>query len=116
MTSPTDADSLVFVGFNSRVAALDRSSGELIWKWKCPRGSGFAALLLDGDRLIVSVQGYTYCLNPLNGELMWDNPLKGMGLGVACLASARGNTTSQLYAALAEYEAAQRRSVEAAST
>ena len=57
-------DSLIFVGFNSRVVALDRRSGRLVWDWTSPKGSGFVAVLLDVDRLIVSVQGYTYCLDP----------------------------------------------------
>lgn len=95
---------LVFVGFNSRLAALDRDTGELVWKWKSPKGTGAVMVLLDGDRLIVSIQGYTYCLDPLSGAELWNNPLKGMGLGTPCLASARGNTTPQLYAVLAEYE------------
>ena len=106
--SPSDLTSLIYVGLNSRVVALARETGELIWKWKCPKGSGFAALLLDGDRLIVSVQGYTYCLDPLTGSQLWYNPLAGMGLGTPCLASARGNTTPQLYAALAAYEEQER--------
>jgi len=58
---------LIFVGFNSRVAALDRDSGALIWQWTSPRGSGYVTLLLDGDCLIVSVVGYTYCLDPATG-------------------------------------------------
>jgi outer membrane protein assembly factor BamB len=41
------------------------------------------ALLLDGDRLIVSVQGYTYCHDALTGQQLWYNPLKGYGLGVS---------------------------------
>jgi hypothetical protein len=102
--APRDLGTIVFVGLNSRVAALDRDSGEVIWKWKSPRGTGVPILLLDGDRLIVSVQGYTYCLDPLCGDQLWLNPLKGMGLGTPCLASVRGNTTPQLYAVLAEYE------------
>jgi outer membrane protein assembly factor BamB len=103
-SSQRDLADLIFVGFNSRVAALDRQSGELVWKWKSPKGSGFTAVLLDGDRLIVSMQGYTYCLDPLTGDSVWFNPLTGMGVGLPCLASVRGNTTSQLYAVLAEYE------------
>jgi len=84
---------LIFVGFNSRVAALDRDTGEVVWQWKAPKGtSTFVALLLDGNRLIASVQGYTYCLNPLNGEQVWVNPLKGFGVGVPCLASVRGTS------------------------
>src|SRR5262249_3989014 len=99
-----DVASLVFVGFNSRVAALARATGELVWKWKCPKGTGPAAVLLDGDRLIVSVQGYTYCLDPLTGDQWWYNSLKAMGIGVPCLASAQGNTTSQLSAILAHFQ------------
>ena len=102
-----DPGNLVFVGFNSRVVALDRDTGQTIWVWKSPRGSGIAALLVDGDRLIVSVQGYTYCLDPQGGTEIWSNPLKGLGVGTACLASARGSTTTQLHAILAEFEAQQ---------
>ncbi|MEX2112303.1 MAG: PQQ-binding-like beta-propeller repeat protein [Pirellulales bacterium] len=105
---PRDPGSLVFVGFNSRLAALDRETGELIWKWKAPTGSGIPAILLDGDRLIVSLQGYTYCLDPVSGGQIWYNPLKGLGVGTPCLATARANTTPQLYAVLAEYERQQR--------
>lgn len=86
---------LVFVGVNSRVAALDRYSGELAWQWKSPKGTAeYVAVLLDGDRLIVSVQGYTYCLNPVTGSQVWDNPLKGFGVGVPGLTSLRGGATS----------------------
>jgi outer membrane protein assembly factor BamB len=112
-------EQFVFVGFNSRVVALDRDSGELRWQWKSPSGSGFVAVLLDGDRLIVSVKGYTYCLDPLTGGTLWDNPLKGMGTGVPCLASVRGTTSPALYAMLAQAEsdeqAAQAASASAAS-
>jgi outer membrane protein assembly factor BamB len=105
VSSPArDAGSLVFASFNSRVVALDRETGELTWKWKSPKGSGLPVILLDGDRLIVSVQGYMYCLDPVSGAELWQNPLKGLGIGMPCLASARGNTTPQLYAILAQYE------------
>jgi outer membrane protein assembly factor BamB len=82
---------LVFVGFNSRVAALDRYTGELLWDWKSPEGTGYVSLLLDGDRLIVSVNGYTYCLDPVFGQEVWRNPLKGFGVGVTSIASANGH-------------------------
>lgn len=91
---------LVFVGFNRRVVALHRDDGGLIWDWKSPAGSGFPAVLLDGDRLIVSVQGYTYCLDPITGEQLWANPLKGMGVGTATIASIYGTTGSTAAAAI----------------
>jgi outer membrane protein assembly factor BamB len=85
-------DDFIFVGFNSQVAALNRDSGELMWSWKAPEGSGFVAVLIDGDRIIASVQGYTYCLDPMTGEELWRNPLKGMGVGTPCVASVRGGS------------------------
>lgn len=86
---------LVFLGFKSQVVALDRYSGDVVWSWKSPKGrSGYVALLVDDDRLIVSVQGYTYCLDPLNGQLVWQNPLSGYGIGIPSLASVHGSSPS----------------------
>jgi len=104
-----NAEELVFVGFNSRVAALDRHDGTLIWQWKCPDSSGYVALMFDSDRLIVSVNGYMYCLNPENGQMLWRNSLKGFGTGVPSLASIAGCTFSlpgQAHAAVQQRRAA----------
>lgn len=86
---------LIYVGFNSRIAALDRTTGQLVWEWKAPRGMGFVALLLDGYQLIASVQGYTWALDPQTGDTLWENPLKGFGYGVPCLVSTAGSTLVQ---------------------
>jgi hypothetical protein len=97
-------EDFAFVGFNSRVVALDRNTGERVWDWKASNGSGYVAVLLDGDRLIVSVQGYTYCLAALTGKQLWYNALDGMGIGVPCLASIRGSTHLAAHAYLREQE------------
>ena len=86
---------LVFIGFNKRVIALDRYTGEIQWDWKSPKGSGFPAILVDGDRIIVSVLGYTYCLEPTTGSVVWENELKGFGTGTANISSALGNSSQQ---------------------
>jgi outer membrane protein assembly factor BamB len=92
---------LVHLAFKSRVIALDRETGDVVWDWKAPKGSSsYVALLLDGDRLIVSVQGYTYSLDALTGQQMWFNPLKGYGFGLPSLVSLRGNSGSAGAAAL----------------
>jgi hypothetical protein len=105
---------LVFVAFNKRVCALNRDTGELVWSWKSPEGSGYVVLLYDSDRLIASVQGYTYCLDPATGEQMWSNSLKGMGLGVPCLASISGVSSTGVQA-MAAIEAQQRHSSHSAA-
>lgn len=83
-------EDLVFVSFNGRVFAIDRYDGTQVWRTKPPKGSGFVALLLDGDRLIVSVSGYTYCLDPWRGSILWTQEFSGEGTGIPCLASVRG--------------------------
>ena len=82
---------LAYVGLNRRVLALDRYTGEIVWEWKSPRGAGFVSLLLDGDRLLVGVSGYVYCLDPLYGQLVWENQLKGYGTALTSFASVHGS-------------------------
>ncbi len=98
---------LVFVGLNRRVLALDRYTGEVVWEWKAPKGSGFVSLLLDGDRLMAAVTGYIYCLDPLYGQLVWENLLKGYGTGLATMASVNGSSGGTAAAAvIAQQQAA----------
>ena len=99
-------EDFVFVGFNSRVAALDRQTGDIVWQWKASNGSGFVSLLLDGDRLFAAVKGYTYCLDPATGQQLWLNPMKGFGLGVTSLVSSRGQSSTGLLAQAAASAAA----------
>ena len=92
---------LVFMGFNSRVVALHRETGEIVWVWQSPKGrSDHVAVMLDGDRLVVSVKGYTYCLDAETGSQLWDNPLKGLGYGIPSLTSLRANSGSAGAAAI----------------
>ena len=97
---------LVFTGFNRRVAALDRTTGEIVWQWKADEGMKYVTLLLDGDVLIVSVDGYMYGLEALSGVQLWSNPMPGCGTGVASLASVRGGSQSPMAAAEADAAAA----------
>lgn len=98
---------MVFVGLSRKVLAIDRYTGEIVWEWKAPKGSGFVSVLLDGDRLIVGASGYLYCLDPVYGQLVWENPLKGKGQGVCSLVSVHGAALSaQAAAVIAQQQAA----------
>lgn len=108
---------LVFVAFGKYVVALDRYTGEKQWQWSPPKGAGYTTILLDGDRLIVSAQGYMYCLDPMFGQEVWSNPLEGLGTGVPCIASANGNTISTaMQAAAMQQQAAAAAAAAAAAT
>ena len=82
----TYLDDMVFLGFNKRVAALDKRTGELIWEWTAPKGWSYVSLLLvDDETLIASVDGYTYRLDPATGHQVWQNDLPGFGTGVVSM-------------------------------
>jgi outer membrane protein assembly factor BamB len=99
---------LVFTGFNSRVAALHRDSGAIVWQWSAGARAAYTTLLLDGDRLIVSVNGYMFALDAASGRQLWANEMVGYGYGVASLASVRGGATpSDQLASAASAAAAQ---------
>ncbi|MEZ6037661.1 MAG: PQQ-binding-like beta-propeller repeat protein [Planctomycetota bacterium] len=107
---PVPVADLVFVGFNSRAAALHRESGEIVWKWKSPQGSGAVALMLDGDRVIAAVKGYTYCLDAATGNELWRNTMSGFGTGITCMTSFRSSSmASSMLAQLEEEEQRRRR-------
>jgi outer membrane protein assembly factor BamB len=93
---------LIFTGFNRRVAALDKRTGQIIWNRKLPKGNSYATLLLDGDLLVVSVDGYMYGLNALTGEEIWFNEMSGFGTGVTSLASVNGSVQNIAAAAAAD--------------
>lgn len=98
---------LTFCGFNRRVAALHRSTGRLIWQWRAPKGSRYVSLLLDGDLLIVAVDGYMYGLNAISGETLWFNEMEGFGTGVTALVSANGIASNPVNIAAAQIAANQ---------
>jgi outer membrane protein assembly factor BamB len=100
--------SIVFTGFNKHVIALNQDTGEVLWDWVAPKGSGYVSLLLTDDQhLIVSVTGYTYCLDPGTGDQRWFNELPGYGVGVASIVSGgKQSSENVLMAAAADADAA----------
>jgi len=104
----TKQNGLVYVGFNSRVAALDKNTGKIVWDWKAPKGRGYVSiLLLEDDQLIVSVVGYTYSLDALTGKQQWFNELQGFGSGVASIVSLNASNPHDALLAAASADAAQ---------
>ncbi len=99
----TSIDNLIFVAFNHHVLGMNRIDGTVVWRnSKLPRG--YMSLMLDGDRLIVSSNGYMYCLDPATGKELWSNPLRGFGTGPTAMVSVRGqssqNSTTQAAASI----------------
>ena len=107
MATAMDVRGLVFVGLNSRVAALNRDTGEIVWEWEMPTSRKYyvTMLLLDDKHLIVSASGYTYCLDPRTGRQLWYNELAGYGTCVASIVALNRNNPQYPLVAAAESDA-----------
>ena len=77
---------LVFVGIGRSVVALNRATGEQVWETGL-KSYDFVNVVLDGGRIFATCCGEIYCLEPLTGDVLWHNPLKGFGTGLATIAT-----------------------------
>jgi len=102
---------LVFVGIGRSVVALNRATGEQVWATRL-KGYDFVNVVLDGGKIFASTCGEIFCLDPFTGDVLWHNPLKGFGTGLATIAT-EADSGSRPTAMLAEK---QRRDQAAAST
>lgn len=103
----TNLKDLCYVGLNGRVIAMNRYSGDVVWEWQTNKGrSSFVSMMLDGDRLLVSTNGYIFCLDPVYGQEVWSNPLKGFGTGIVSFATTNGSSNGGPAAQIAAQQAA----------
>jgi len=77
---------LVFVGIKGSVVALKRTTGEQVWATHL-KGWDFVNVVLDAGKLLASTHGEIFCLDPLTGNGLWHNGLKGFGTGLATIAT-----------------------------
>ncbi len=78
--------SLVYIGIGGKVLALDRATGQELWRTAL-RGDFVNVALQDGD-LFASAAGELFCLDAATGHIRWQNPLKGLGRGLVSIAGA----------------------------
>jgi len=81
----------VFVATSGQVAAVDKSTGQILWKSRIKSGfvagSSFVTLLVDGNKVYAHTSGELYCLDAASGQILWTNDLPQMGFQLASLAT-----------------------------
>jgi outer membrane protein assembly factor BamB len=77
---------LIFIGIKGSVVALNRATGEQVWATHL-KGADFVNVFLQDEAVLASCSGEIFCLDPLTGDAMWHNPLKGFGMGLATIAT-----------------------------
>ena len=80
----------IYLGIKGAVIALNRSTGEEIWRTEL-KGSDFVNVILDGNQLYATTKGEIFCLDTATGEARWHNKLTGMGLGLISIATPSGS-------------------------
>jgi len=100
---------LVFVGIRGRVVALNRETGEEVWRVNL--SSEFVTVLWDGDSLVAATSGEVWRLEPESGAQIWHNQLRGLRRGLVSLASTRASGVTETPQA----EAHRRRAAEEAA-
>ena len=77
---------LVFIGIKGSVVALNHFTGQQAWATHL-KGSDFVNVVLLDGAVLASCYGEIFCLDPLTGNALWHNPLKGFGMGLATIAT-----------------------------
>jgi outer membrane protein assembly factor BamB len=90
---PRDPRVLVFVGIKGKLVALDERTGAEVWRAEL-RSSDYVSVVWDGEALFAATAGEVWRLDPERGHILWHNELKGMGRGVASLATSRHPASS----------------------
>jgi outer membrane protein assembly factor BamB len=75
----------VFVGIQGAALALDRATGEQLWRTEL-KGSDFVTVVVSDGDLFAASRGRLYRLDPTSGDVMWINELRGLGYGIVSIA------------------------------
>lgn len=111
---PKEPQALIFVGIRGCVVALDRESGDEVWRAEL--GSDYVTVLWDGESLFAATSGEVTRLDPSNGGVYWHNPLKGLGRGLVTLASTNATPPQSGTDAASEFRRRQAAQAAAAAT
>jgi outer membrane protein assembly factor BamB len=83
-----NASDLIFIGLKASVTAMQKASGQQVWRTELPGGMGdsFVTVNHDDNFIYAHSRGQIHCLDLATGEIRWSNELSGLGYGVASIA------------------------------
>lgn len=84
------ASNVIYLGIKGTVVALNRTTGEELWRTAL-KGGDFVNVVLDDNQLYATTKGEIFCLNIKTGEPLWHNKLSGLGLGLITIATPDGS-------------------------
>lgn len=89
--------SLVYVGIKQQVLAFDRRTGTEVWRVALPAkykaGATMVNVVRDAEGLFAAFAGEIFALDPATGQILWHDPMKGLGTGLATIATDLGGSS-----------------------
>ena len=100
---------LLYVGAGNHVAAVNADNGEIVWETTLrdaffKAGHDFVTLLVVRDVVYAHSYGHLYALDARTGAKLWENPLKGVGPGLASLSIRNAGVASPVQGAFVRNE------------
>jgi outer membrane protein assembly factor BamB len=82
----------LFIGSNGHVCAIDRATGQELWRTKLQQGMLKATHYADVSVIVregtvyAGSQGHLFAINSENGQILWHNELPSLGYNDISLA------------------------------
>ncbi|MCF7957027.1 MAG: PQQ-like beta-propeller repeat protein [Phycisphaerae bacterium] len=85
MSDQSSLNDVLYVGIKGHVVAIDKRSGQELWRTKLG-GYSLVNILVDTEMVFAYAKGHVFGLT-FNGEVLWDNGMPGLGYSMALLAT-----------------------------
>jgi outer membrane protein assembly factor BamB len=79
----------MYIGICGSVLALDRVTGNELWRTDL-KGADFVNVVVQDGDLFATAKGVLFCLDAATGQIRWKNNLKGLGHGLITIAMPGG--------------------------
>ena len=80
-----DSKNILLLGLKGSVIAVRKDTGARLWVTKL-KGSDFVSVAADDTCVFAHTGGNLFCLDLQTGSLLWQDPLAGLGYGMASVA------------------------------
>lgn len=99
---------MLFTGGHGYVVALDKETGDEVWRTSLPgTGYRFVNLLVEDGAIFAASGGRVFCLTPDAGRILWENSMPGLGYN--CFGFATINNPANASSAVAAAEESRQR-------
>ena len=75
------SEAILTIGIGGHAVGIDLATGAEVWRTKL-KGGDFVTVHEAGSHVLTGAGGVLFCLEASTGQILWKNPLKGLGTGL----------------------------------